>query len=62
MDIAGATERIALITAALAEGPEHGSVTVGLAQLQLDDSLERLVARADAALYHEREQRRNSDA
>jgi len=49
-----ATKRLALITAALAAAPEHGSVSVGLAQLREADTPEDLVARADAALYTER--------
>ena len=57
MDMAETTERLALITAALADASEHGSVTVGLAQLQPGDSPEDLVARADAALYRERQAR-----
>jgi diguanylate cyclase (GGDEF)-like protein len=54
LDMAAATKRLALITAALAAAPEHGSVTVGLAQLRADDSPKDLVARADAALYTKR--------
>jgi diguanylate cyclase (GGDEF)-like protein len=54
LSMTDATTRLALITEALAEAPEHGSVTVGLAQLNRDDSPEDLVARADAALYRER--------
>ena len=57
MNMAETTERLALITAALADASEHGSVTVGLAQLQPGDSPEDLVARADAALYRERQAR-----
>ena len=57
MNVAETTERLALITAALADASEHGSVTVGLAQLQPSDSPEDLVARADAALYRERQAR-----
>lgn len=52
---AEATKRFTLVTAALAEAPEHGSVTVGLVELQADDSLEDLIARADAALYRARQ-------
>jgi diguanylate cyclase (GGDEF)-like protein len=48
--------RFALVNADL--GRVHGaSVTVGLAELDGDDSLEELIARADAALYEERERR-----
>ena len=52
---ATATERLALVNHALADAPEHGSVTVGLADLRPVDSVEDLVARADAALYHQRQ-------
>ncbi len=48
----------AVVNPILAEAPEHGSVTVGLAELRSEDSAEDLVARADAALYLERRQRR----
>jgi diguanylate cyclase (GGDEF)-like protein len=58
LSIADATERLALVNAALAEAPTHGSVTVGLAELQPQDSLSDLIARADAALYRQRRQRR----
>jgi diguanylate cyclase (GGDEF)-like protein len=54
LDMVQATKRVAFVTAALAAAPAHGSVSVGLAQLREDDSLEDLVARADAALYTER--------
>jgi diguanylate cyclase (GGDEF)-like protein len=54
LNMADATQRVALVNAALQEAPEPGSVTVGLAELQPDDSLENLLARADAALYRER--------
>lgn len=57
MTTAAATDRVALVNAALAEAPEHGSVTVGLAELHPHDSPEDLVARADAALYRERQLR-----
>jgi PleD family two-component response regulator len=33
---------------------QEGSITVGLAEMRSEDSLEGLVARADRALYHER--------
>lgn len=55
LNMADATKRLALVQAALAESPGPGSVTVGLAQLQPDDSLESLIARADAALYRQRQ-------
>jgi diguanylate cyclase (GGDEF)-like protein len=51
-------ERFKLVNAALAEANEHGSVTVGIAELRPGDSLEDLVVRADASLYRARQQRR----
>jgi diguanylate cyclase (GGDEF)-like protein len=62
LSTADAAERIGLVNAALAQLPEHGSVTVGLAELQPGDSPEDLVARADAALYRERARQRHSRA
>ena len=41
---------------ALEEAPGHGSVTVGFADLQPDDSAEDLIARADTALHRARHQ------
>ena len=58
LNVADATTRLALVNSSLAEGSEHGSVTVGFAELQPDDSLEALVARADTALYRQRRPRR----
>ena len=55
-----ATKRLALVNETLAADLEHGSVTVGLADLRPEDSLETLVARADGALYRERDQRRGA--
>ncbi|MDQ3587133.1 MAG: GGDEF domain-containing protein [Actinomycetota bacterium] len=55
LNMADATKRLALVQAALAEGSGYGSATVGLAELQPDDSAEALIARADAALYRERQ-------
>ena len=57
LEMSEATKRLALITAAVAEGPQHGTVTVGLTLLRADDSPEDLVARADAALYRARSRR-----
>jgi diguanylate cyclase (GGDEF)-like protein len=62
LSTADAADRIALVNEALAQLPERGSVTVGLAELQEGDSPEDLVARADAALYQERGRRRRSRA
>ena len=58
LNLSEATIRMALVNAALADAPEHGSVTVGVAELQADDSPESLIERADAALYLERDQQR----
>jgi diguanylate cyclase (GGDEF)-like protein len=57
-DMADTVVRLGLVNAVLAQVPEGGSVTAGLALLRPGDSPEVLVARADAALYHERERRR----
>lgn len=52
---AEATKRLALINAALADAPECGSVTVGVAEMRPNESCDDLVARADAALYRQRQ-------
>jgi diguanylate cyclase (GGDEF)-like protein len=49
-DLAAARRRFEGIAETLAEAAESGSISVGLAPLRPDDSLEELVARADAAL------------
>jgi diguanylate cyclase (GGDEF)-like protein len=46
--------RFAEVQAALAAASEHGSVTVGIAELAAGESSEQLIGRADAALYHAR--------
>ena len=56
-----AAERLAAVNTSLATSPEHGSVTTGLAELRPDDSFEDLIARADAALYRERQQHATLD-
>lgn len=58
MNAGEAKTRFAGVNANLAASPEHGSVTVGLAEMRLDDSPGALVARADAALYRKRDQQR----
>ena len=60
LDMADATKWLALVNTALQEANEQGSVTVGLAELQPDDSPEDLVARADAALYRQRQEQRST--
>ena len=52
--IDAATALMATVNAYLNEGPEHGSVTVGIASLEPDDSLGTLLHRADTALYLQR--------
>jgi len=58
LDIADAANRVAEVDAALAGSSGHGSVTVGLAELRPDDSLDVLIARADADLYRQRHEQR----
>jgi diguanylate cyclase (GGDEF)-like protein len=57
VDVADAANRLALVNTALAQGALPGSVTAGLAELRPGDSTEDLVARADAALYRQRQTR-----
>jgi len=49
-----AMNRLARVNVELGRGVHQRSVTVGLAQLQQDDSVDSLVARADTALYESR--------
>jgi PleD family two-component response regulator len=58
--MAEAAKRFALVNAALAE--TQVSVSVGIAELEVDDALEDLIARADEALYRERGRRRSAGA
>ena len=62
LDANQATERFRLVNGTLAEATEPGSVTVGIAELQWEDSLEDLVVRADASLYRERQLQRPTSA
>ncbi len=55
MSMPEATRRFEAVNADLAE-TEDGSITVGLAELRSEDSLGDVIARADEALYREREQ------
>jgi diguanylate cyclase (GGDEF)-like protein len=55
IDIDKATERFILINAALA-AQAHASISVGLAEYQLHDTLDGLLARADHALLTQRQQ------
>jgi diguanylate cyclase (GGDEF)-like protein len=54
LSMSAATTRLELVNTMLADGAEHGSITVGLAELQPDDSTADLIARADAQLYRQR--------
>jgi diguanylate cyclase (GGDEF)-like protein len=58
LDTSEAAKRFEAIKLDL-EKSEHGSITFGLTELRLEeeDSLEDLMARADEAMYREREQR-----
>ena len=58
--MAEAAERFSRVNAELA-ATGQASVTVGLAELEADDALEELVARADQALYRERQRLRSAD-
>jgi len=51
-------KRLAHANTVLGTGPEPGAVTVGLAQLQPNDSAHDLIERADRALYAQRAHRR----
>lgn len=62
MMMTDAAQRLGIINSALAEAPEHGSVTIGYAELQPEDSHEALVARADAELYRVRQARQYTQA
>ena len=57
LTMTAAAQRFAEVNAALAAAPGT-VVTVGLAEMQPEDSLEELVARADTALYQHRQQHR----
>ena len=52
--------RLELVHDDLAQSPEHGSVTVGLAELRAEDTPEDLIARADDALYLQRAEQRGT--
>lgn len=59
--VADAAKRFSLVNADLAE-TQQASVTVGVAELDADDALEDLIARADQALYRERQRLRPAGA
>lgn len=56
VSLPGATKRFGDVRTTMLEN-DLGSITVGLAELQVDDSLDDLIARADKALYEERDRR-----
>jgi diguanylate cyclase (GGDEF)-like protein len=60
MDLTEAAARFSLVNTDLALDPDHGSVTVGLAELLPDDLPADLIARADADLYRERDKKRQT--
>jgi diguanylate cyclase (GGDEF)-like protein len=54
LDLAAAAMRLSSLNDLLAQAPERGSITVGLAEMEPDDSPEDLLVRADLALYRKR--------
>jgi diguanylate cyclase (GGDEF)-like protein len=56
LSVEDAVARFELVHSHLAAS-DRASITVGFAELKADDSLQTLVARADASLYKQREQR-----
>jgi diguanylate cyclase (GGDEF)-like protein len=54
LDQAAAKIRLADVNHTLADAPEHGSVTVGVAELSGADTLGSLISKADTALYEQR--------
>jgi len=54
-----AAERFALIEADLMAANQR--ITVGMAEVESDDALEDLIARADAVMYSKRKQQRSAD-
>lgn len=59
--MAEAAKRFSLVNADL-EAEHQASVTVGLAELEADDALADLIARADEAMYGERQRLRAAGA
>ena len=60
LDLEAAQARLETVNRALADAVEPGSVTIGLAELRPGESVNHLVARADAALLRERHLRRGT--
>jgi diguanylate cyclase (GGDEF)-like protein len=61
-EIDHAERRLGEVATILGAAPSHGSIAWGLAELQADDTLDVLVARADSALYGARRGRRDTPA
>jgi diguanylate cyclase (GGDEF)-like protein len=59
LDLAEAQERFQIANASLAVA-RQAHVSVGLAQLTADESLDQLIARADGVMYEGRERRRSA--
>lgn len=57
LPMATAAARMRRLRSDLANGPRPVAVTFGMAELQPEDRIDTLVARAEAALYAERDQR-----
>ncbi len=53
LEEAQAIDRMAAVNSILARPPDQWSVSIGIAHLEADDSVEALVARADGALYRQ---------
>jgi diguanylate cyclase (GGDEF)-like protein len=58
VNLTDVAKRVSTINAALLKASVPGSVTVGYAELAIDDTRDKLIERADADLYRAREQRR----
>jgi diguanylate cyclase (GGDEF)-like protein len=56
----GASLRFSLVNAILANKCEHGSVTVGLAELRQEETAAEFIARADRDLYKGKHKRRSA--
>jgi len=58
MSSSDAQDRLAPLQTALRSAPEHGSASVGIAELDEGETADDVIARADAALYRARRERR----
>ncbi len=57
----GASLRFSLVNAILANSYEHGSVTVGLAELRQEETATEFIARADRDLYRGKHERHTAN-